>query len=129
MYEFTYKHQITISHYMSVDYDTDGSENHGHVLTVGFKFASMRLNAYNMVFDEDMLKKIVSKLDGKNFNAFMRKNTMSGNATIENMITYLKTQVLLALDKFNTQYNTDVMLRNIAVKDERGCEYVYHYSK
>lgn len=129
MFEFTYKQKISISHFMVVDYNTDGSENHGHILTIGVKFASTRLNAYNMVIDEDIIKRIIDPLNGKNFNNFMRKNTVAGNATIENMIMYIKSRVLLALKEFNIQYNIDVVLRNISVVDEEGKEYVYHYSK
>lgn len=129
MFEFIYRQKISISHYMVVGYDTDGSENHGHLLTVSIRFQSTRLNADGMIIDEDAVKSFVDPLNGKNLNNFMRQNTLVGNATIENIIVYLKSRIFMYIKDFNTRFNTDVEIKSISVEDEEGKEYVYHYSK
>lgn len=125
MWSIIHKHKINISHHLALDYNSKSMDNHGHILTVSIELFSTRLNANNMVIDTDKLNTILDKLEG-DVNKYMNTNNMKGNATLENIILIIKTKTLMVIQKENTTYSTDVLLRKIAIEDESGRKVIYN---
>ena len=125
MWTLKYEQQLNISHFLCLDYDSIDTKAHGHILTVDIELYSTRLNPNNMVIDTNELKSILDKLDHNSINEYMRINNIRGNATLENIILIIKTKTLMLLTQVNENYNMDIQIVNISIKDETNRQVIY----
>lgn len=126
MWTLNYNQSINISHFLCLDYDSRDTKTHGHILNVNINLFATRLNPHNMIIDTNLIKEVVDRLDHNNTNEYMRVNNIKGNATLENIILIFKTQLTLLLSSVNEDYNTDVRILDIRLKDETGREVIYN---
>lgn len=128
MFELKYEQKINIGHFLSLDYDSLSSENHGHIVTINIECISNRLNANNMIIDTNLFKNYIDKFDRRSFNNYMRTHNIAGNATLENLLVLIKIKALNIITTENNKYNTDVILKRVSVKDEEGRTFIINYS-
>lgn len=128
MFELKYEQKINIGHFLSLDYDSLSTENHGHIVTINIECISNRLNANNMIIDTDLFKNYIDRFDKHSFNNYMRNNGIAGNATLENLLVLIKIKALNIIAVENNKYSTNVILKRVSVKDEEGRTFIINYS-